>query len=118
MYILCSIALAMAQAGGGEGQGGADGLMSTLMLIVPMILIFYFFLIRPQSKRAKEHQKFLEAIKRGDKVVTSGGIWGIESDSDEKYLQQIEKEQLENLKQHLKQFNVNVEDFYKKIVQS
>ena len=70
-----TLLLAMAPAqGGGNGQSG--DLMSTIMLIVPMILIFYFFIIRPQSKRAKEHHTFLESLKRGDKVITTGGIWG------------------------------------------
>ena len=47
---------------------------------IPLILIFvifYFFLIRPQQKKVKEHKKMVENIKRGDKVVTSGGIVGI-----------------------------------------
>ena len=46
---------------------------------IPLILIFvifYFFLIRPQQKRAKEHKAMVAALKRGDKVVTSGGIVG------------------------------------------
>ena len=46
---------------------------------IPLILIFvifYFFLIRPQQKKAKEHKKMVEELKRGDKVVTSGGIIG------------------------------------------
>lgn len=76
MGLLGNITLGMAQGGSGGGAQGQDGLMSMLTLVVPMILIFYFFLIRPQSKRAKEHQKFLDSLKRGDKVVTSGGMWG------------------------------------------
>ena len=47
---------------------------------IPLILIFvifYFFLIRPQQKKAKEHKIMIENLKRGDKVVTSGGITGI-----------------------------------------
>jgi len=47
---------------------------------IPLILIFvifYFFLIRPQQKKAKEHKIMVENLKRGDKVVTSGGITGI-----------------------------------------
>ena len=47
---------------------------------IPLILIFvifYFFLIRPQQKKVKEHKKMVEALKRGDKVVTTGGIVGI-----------------------------------------
>ena len=46
---------------------------------VPLILIFvifYFFLIRPQQKKVKEHKQMVESLKRGDKVVTSGGIVG------------------------------------------
>ena len=46
---------------------------------IPLILIFvifYFFLIRPQQKKAKEHKQMVENLKRGDKVVTSGGIIG------------------------------------------
>ena len=46
---------------------------------IPLILIFvifYFFLIRPQQKKAKEHKQMVESLKRGDKVITSGGIIG------------------------------------------
>ena len=63
------ISNAYAQAAGGSG--------STLKSLLPMILIFvvfYFLLIRPQQKRAKEHKAMVETLKRGDKVVTSGGI--------------------------------------------
>ena len=47
---------------------------------IPLILIFvifYFFLIRPQQKKVKDHKAMVEALKRGDKVITSGGIIGI-----------------------------------------
>ena len=47
---------------------------------IPLILIFvifYFFLIRPQQKKAKEHKSMVERLKRGDKIITSGGIVGI-----------------------------------------
>jgi preprotein translocase subunit YajC len=53
------------------GQGG--GLMSLLPFIL-IIIVFYFFMIRPQMKKAKEQKKFREAIKKGDKVITIGGI--------------------------------------------
>ena len=46
---------------------------------IPLILIFvifYFFLIRPQQKKAKEHKAMVSALKRGDKIITSGGIFG------------------------------------------
>ena len=47
--------------------------------VIPLILIFvifYFFLIRPQQKKVKDHKAMVEALKRGDKVITSGGILG------------------------------------------
>ena len=53
--------------------GGDSGLMS-LMPFVLIFVVFYFLLIRPQQKRAKEHKAMVGALKRGDKVVTSGGI--------------------------------------------
>ena len=59
-------------------QGGDAGgsMISTLVMFAAIIAIFYFMIIRPQSKRQKERQKMLEAMKKGDKVVTSGGIHG------------------------------------------
>ena len=48
-----------------------------------VIAIFYFMMIRPQQKRAKEHQKLLSGVKRGDKVVTASGIHGTVSDVDD-----------------------------------
>ena len=63
-------------AGGqrGEAQKGAD--FSGLFMLVIIFAIFYFLLIRPQQKRAKEHQELLKGLRRGDEVVTSGGIYG------------------------------------------
>jgi preprotein translocase subunit YajC len=57
-----------------EGQEGG-GLMSFLPLILIMV-VFYFFFIRPQMKKAKDQRKFREALKKGDKVITIGGIHG------------------------------------------
>jgi len=57
-----------------QGQGG--GLMGFLPLII-IFVIFYFLLIRPQQKRAKEQKAMLENLKRGDKVITSGGEYGV-----------------------------------------
>lgn len=51
------------------------GLMDFLPLIV-LVAVFYFFILRPQSKRAKEHKAMIEALQRGDEVVTSGGEVG------------------------------------------
>lgn len=64
----------------GSGAGSASGSGSLLTGIVPFLLIiviFYFFLIRPQNKKQKETEKMLNALKKGDKVVTIGGIHGV-----------------------------------------
>ncbi len=50
--------------------------MSSLIMIALMLVIFYFFMIRPQAKKQKELRKFREGLKPGDKVITSGGIHG------------------------------------------
>ena len=57
------------------GAGGADFLTSLVPLIL-IFVIFYFLLIRPQQKRAKEHKQMVESLKRGDQIVTGGGILG------------------------------------------
>ena len=59
---------------GGEGGGG---LVSTLIMFGAIFLIFYFMIIRPQQKRAKEKEKMLSNLEKGDKVVTNGGIHGV-----------------------------------------
>ncbi|MBD5187305.1 MAG: preprotein translocase subunit YajC [Bacteroidales bacterium] len=58
-----------------QAQGGANS-WSGMLMIVAMIVIFYFFMIRPQSKKQKEIKQAREAMKKGDKVVTAGGIHG------------------------------------------
>jgi preprotein translocase subunit YajC len=58
-----------------DGQGG-NPLMQMLIFFVPIILIMYFFMIRPQKKRQREHEQMLSALKTGDKVVTNSGIIG------------------------------------------
>ena len=57
-------------------QSGANPILSFLPLIL-MFVVFYFLLIRPQQKRQAEHATMLKALKKGDRVVTSGGIIGI-----------------------------------------
>ncbi len=68
-----SIAYAMAQPAAGAEQG--NPVMAFLPLII-MFAIFYFLLIRPQQKKAKEHRATLAALKKGDRVLTNGGIYG------------------------------------------
>jgi len=73
------ILIAMAPQGGGSAN-----LISTLIMFGAIFLIFYFMIIRPQQKRAKEREKMLSALQKGDKVVTSGGMHGTIAGLDEK----------------------------------
>ena len=70
------IAYAMGSAPQG-GQGGAGGMLTSLLPLVLIFVIFYFLLIRPQQKKAKEHRQMVENLKKGDKIITSGGIYGV-----------------------------------------
>lgn len=72
------LAFAMAGAPGGTA-GGAGGGMAAFQQFIPLIFmfaIFYFLLIRPQRKKALAHKALLESIKRGDNVITAGGVHG------------------------------------------
>ena len=62
--------------GGGEAQGAQQGLGGMLFPIAVFVLIFYFFIIRPQNKRKKQQDELLNSISRGDQVITIGGIFG------------------------------------------
>lgn len=72
-------------AQGAGAPGGADMIVSMLP-IVAIVAIFYFLLIRPQSKRAKEHKAMLEAVRRGDKIVSNGGLMGTVTKVDDDVL--------------------------------
>jgi preprotein translocase subunit YajC len=72
---MIGLAFAMGTPPGGAAGGGQSALTSLVPLII-MFAIFYFLLIRPQQKKAKEHKALLEALKKGDKVVTAGGMHG------------------------------------------
>lgn len=71
------IAYAMGQAGQAGATGGSGGLMgSPLIPIFLMLGIMWFFLIRPQQKKQKEHRAMLQNLKKGDRIITSGGLHG------------------------------------------
>lgn len=76
------ISPAYAQAAGGAGGGGIEAFLPLILIFV----VFYFLMIRPQQKRAKQHKAMLEALHRGDNILTSGGIVGkitkVESDTE------------------------------------
>jgi preprotein translocase subunit YajC len=68
------VALALQQQGGSGGAAGALG--SPLIMMVLMIGVIYLMMIRPQQKKAREHQEWLKSLKKGDEVVTQGGMVG------------------------------------------
>jgi preprotein translocase subunit YajC len=53
------------------------GLLSSLLPFLLIILVFYFLILRPQQKRQKERQRLLDSVKKGDKIITSGGMHGV-----------------------------------------
>ncbi|MFO7448301.1 MAG: preprotein translocase subunit YajC [Ignavibacteriaceae bacterium] len=73
--------IAMAPPADGSGGGG---MISTIIMFGAIFVIFYFMIIRPQQKRAKEREKMLSNVQKGDKVVTSGGMHGTVAGIDEK----------------------------------
>ena len=72
-FLTENIAYAMGPGGaGGEGGGG----FSTFIPLILMFVIFYFLLIRPQQKKTKEHRQMVSSLKKGDRIITSGGLHG------------------------------------------
>lgn len=67
-----------------QAVAGSGSLLMSVLPFGLIILIFYFFIIRPQNKKQKETEKMLSALKKGDKVVTVGGIHGVISSTKEK----------------------------------
>lgn len=79
MFNFVSEAWAMAPPPAQGTAGAPQSLQNSLMQFVPLILIFvvfYFLLIRPQQKKQKELKDMISALKKGDKVITTGGIYG------------------------------------------
>jgi preprotein translocase subunit YajC len=73
--MLLNYLLLFAPAQGAEGASGSSSLLSFLPLIL-IVLVFYLFFIRPQMKKSKDQKKFRENLKKGDKVITIGGLHG------------------------------------------
>ena len=73
---LIGVAQAQQQTGQRGAGGGQQQLFSTLFVLGSFVLIFYFLLIRPQQRRQKETQKMIGGLKKGDRVLTSGGLYG------------------------------------------
>jgi preprotein translocase subunit YajC len=78
---------------GGETDGGSfiTSIWPMLIFIVLLFAMMYFVMIRPQRKRQREHQDFIEQLHRGDRVVTAGGIYGqVESVSEDNIVLKVE----------------------------
>jgi preprotein translocase subunit YajC len=71
---MVDLAYAMGPSPAGGGNGG--GIMSVLPLMIGMFAIMYFLIIRPQQKQRKDREALLAAVKKGDRVVTSSGLFG------------------------------------------
>ncbi|RJR23727.1 MAG: preprotein translocase subunit YajC [Desulfobacteraceae bacterium] len=69
--------LAYAMGTGGTGNGGTGSGFGAFIPLILMFAIFYFLLIRPQQKKAKQHKQVLASLKRGDRIVTTGGLHGV-----------------------------------------
>lgn len=82
MSFFISDAFAEGAAAAGQSEGGLLGMLPLLLIFV----LFYFMLIRPQTKRAKEHKNMVEALAKGDEVVTGGGLLGRVIDVGESFL--------------------------------
>ncbi|MCW8919298.1 MAG: preprotein translocase subunit YajC [Gammaproteobacteria bacterium] len=76
---------AMAEAAPAATQ--QPGMLEALFPFIILFVVFYFLLIRPQSKRAKAHKAMVEAVAKGDEVVTQGGLYGKVTAVNEEYLQ-------------------------------
>ncbi len=73
--MLATVAYAMGAPGEAGGQAG--GGFASIIMMLAIFAIFYFILIRPQQKKMKEHKKMVDDLKKGDRVVTAGGIYGV-----------------------------------------
>lgn len=72
-------------ASGVAGGAQADGTFS-LVMVAAIFVLFYFMLIRPQNKRAKEHRELVSKLKKGDEIITSGGLLAKVSGLDDLYI--------------------------------
>ncbi|MFB0559241.1 MAG: preprotein translocase subunit YajC [Dehalococcoidales bacterium] len=91
--LMGGLLVTLASVGGcapaGEGEGGFD--WTIIIFLIVLFGLMYLVLIRPQRKRQKEHQQLVEELKRGDRVVTAGGIYGqVESISEDSVVIKVE----------------------------
>jgi preprotein translocase subunit YajC len=98
VLLLCASCLTPTTSGGSDNTTGTatetstwDSLWPMILFLVVIFAIFYFVMIRPQSKRQKEHQAMMQTLQKGDRVITAGGIYGtIESVSEDSVVIKVE----------------------------
>ena len=74
--ILLTVGSAVAMGGEGTGGEGGGSTLSFFLPIILLIVVFYFLVLRPQQKKEKDRRAMIEAVKKGDKIVTAGGLRG------------------------------------------
>ena len=98
-----------------EGTGGSGGAAGGLLSLVPFVLIFvifYFLLILPQQKKQKQLKLMLDALKKGDKIVTASGIWGTVTNlgKDTVTLQIADNTKIKIQREHIARLRADEED--------
>lgn len=86
MSFLISDAFAEGAAATGAASGQPDGGLLGMLPLLLIFVLFYFMLIRPQTKRAKEHKNMVEALAKGDEIVTNGGLLGRITDVSDSFI--------------------------------
>jgi len=76
----------IAYAAGPQGARGMGELLNSIFLFLPLIVIFYFLIFRPQQKQRREMQQMLASLKKGDSIITRGGIEAVVDKVEEKRL--------------------------------
>ena len=102
-YWLTLLAQAQGKGGGSQVPGCGGGGMAQMLPLILMFVVFYFLLIRPQQKKMKEHRSMLDNLKRGDQIITNGGLMGRISGITDKMvtLEVAEKIRVKVLRSHI-----------------
>lgn len=88
-----------------QGAGGFEQLLSTIVPFLLIIVVFYFLILRPQQKRQKDRQRLLESVRKGDRIITTGGLHGlVEGVEDKSVLVKID----DNVKVKIEKSGISV----------
>ena len=111
-FLISLLAQAEGKGGGSQVPGCGGGGLQQFALMALMFVVFYFLLIRPQQKKAKEHQNMLKNLKRGDRIITNGGLLGVITGLTDRYitLELAEKIRVRMLRSHVLGKQADAED--------